>query len=435
MSNNKNNYSFNTKVIHAGYKPNSETGALFPDISQNVSFSFINAEDAEDKFTLKKAGFSYSRLTNPTIGSLEKRLAALEGGVGATCTSSGLAAHQLLFFCLMNSGDEFVASSKLYGGTVNQFKNSFSRGFNWNCHFVEPENPDNFKAAITEKTKLLFVESISNPTGVVVDIEAIAKIADEAKIPLVVDNTIATPYLCRPFDWGASVVTHSTTKYLNGHANSMGGAIIDSGNFDWAKSGKFPTLTEPEPSYHGLNFYEEFKEMALTYYAHAVGLRDLGSCQQPLNAFLTMTGIETLALRMQRHSENALKVAEFLENHPSVAWVTYSGLKNSPYRPLVDKYMSGMASSLFTFGVKGGYDMAVNLVNNVKLFSHVANIGDTRSLIIHPASTTHSQLTDKQKKMANVQPEGLRVSIGIEDANDIIADLEQALDISNKIAA
>jgi len=422
-----NDLGFNSRAIHAGYQPDSETGALVPDICQNASFSFDNANDAADKFALKKAGFSYSRLTNPTVAALESKIADLEGGAGATCTSSGLASHQLLLFSILNSGDEFVASSKLYGGTLNQFKNSFSRSFGWRCHFVEPENTDNFKRAITEKTKAIFVESLSNPTGVIVDIEAIARIAEEAKIPLIVDNTIATPYLCRPFEWGASVVTHSTTKYLNGHANSMGGVVVDSGKFDWSATDKFPALSQPDESYHGLNFHKDFKEMALTAYMHAVGLRDLGACQQPLNAFLTLTGIETLGLRMDKHSSNALEVAEFLEQHPDVSWVTYSGLGSSPYKPLVDKYMSGKASGVFTFGVKGGFDAALKTVSNVTLFSHVANIGDTRSLIIHPASTTHSQLTDTQKEMANVMPEGLRVSIGIEDAKDLIADLNQAI--------
>ncbi len=435
MNNKDNEHGFYTKSIHAGYTPDSETGALVPDISQNVSFTFDSAEDAADKFNLRKEGFSYSRLTNPTVGALENKLAALENGAGATCTSSGLSAHQLAFFPLMNSGDDFVASAKLYGGTLNQFKNSFSRGFNWNCIFAEPDEPDNFKRALTENTKLIFIEGLSNPTGVVTDIEAIARIAEDAGIPLIVDNTIATPYLCRPFEWGASIITHSTTKYLNGHANSMGGAVIDSGKFDWSASNKYQTLSQPEPSYHGLNFHKEFGEMALTYYLHAVALRDLGACQQPMNAFLTLTGMETLGLRMQRHCENAITVANFLENHPAVSWVTYSGLDSSSFKPLVDKYMGGKASSLFTFGVKGGYDAAVKLVNNVKLFSHVANIGDTRSLIIHPASTTHSQLTDKQKLMASVHPEGLRVSIGIENVEDIIADLSQALDFSALIAA
>ena len=417
---------FNTRAVHAGVSPDSETGSVVSGICQSVAFVFDDANDAAEKFTLKKPGFSYSRLTNPTVANLENKLADLEGGVGATCTSSGLAAHQLLLFSIMNSGDDFVASSKLYGGTVNQFKNSFSRGFGWNCIFVEPHNPDDFKAAITEKTKAIFIESISNPEGVITDIEAIARVAEDAGIPLIVDNTIATPYLCRPIEWGASVVTHSTTKYLNGHANSMGGVVIDSGKFDWSQNDKFPALAQPDASYHGLNFHKDFGEMALTYYGHAVGLRDLGACQQPMNAFLTITGIETLGLRMERHSSNAQKVAEYLESHDQVAWVTYSGLESSQYKHLSDKYMPYGTSSLFTFGVKGGFDKAVDVVNKVELFSHLANIGDTRSLIIHPASTTHSQLTEQQQAEAGVKPEGLRVSIGIESVEDIIADLEQA---------
>jgi len=419
---------FNTRAIHSGVVPDKETGSVVEGICQSVAYVFDDADDAADKFTLKKPGYSYSRLTNPTVAALETKLADLDGGAGATCTSSGLAAHQLVLFALMGGGDDFVASSKLYGGTVNQFKNSFSRGFGWNCNFVHPDDPENFKAAITENTKAIFMESISNPEGAVTDIEAIATIADDAGIPLIVDNTIPTPYLCRPMEWGASIVTYSTTKYLNGHANSMGGAVVDSGRFDWVKYGnKFPALGQPEPSYHGLNFHEEFGPMALTFFNHAVGLRDLGSCQQPMNAFLTLTGMETLGLRMDRHSSNALKVAEFLENHEQVEWVSYPGLASSPYKGLVDKYAPNGASSLFCFGVKGGFDHAVETVNNVEIFSHLAHIGDTRSLMIHPASTTHSQLTDEQKKQAGVKPESLRISIGLENVEDIIADLDQAM--------
>ncbi len=425
---NKKQDGFNTRAIHSGVIPDKETGSVVSGICQSVAFVFDDANDAADKFTLKKSGYSYSRLTNPTVSVLEEKLANLEGGSGATCTASGLAAHQLALFALMNSGDDFIASNRLYGGTINQFKNSFSRGFGWNCIFTDPQKPEDFKAALTEKTKAIFIESISNPEAVVADIEAIATIADDAGIPLIVDNTIATPYLCRPMEWGASIVTHSTTKYLNGHANSMGGAVIDSGNFDWsAHSDKFPALAQPEPSYHGLNFHEAFDEMALTYFSHAVGLRDLGSCQQPMNAFLTLTGMETLGLRMDRHSDNALKVAEFLENHDQVSWVSYPGLSSSPYKPLVDKYAPNGCSSLFCFGVKGGFDKAVKTVDSIKLFSHLANIGDTRSLIVHPASTTHSQLTAEQQTQAGIKAESIRISIGIENVEDIIADLEQAL--------
>ncbi len=428
-------HGFHTQAVHAGYQPDSETGALFPDISQNVSFYFKNAEDAAEKFSLKRPGFSYARLTNPTVAALEAKIAALEGGAGATCTASGLAAHQLVLFALMQSGDEFIASSRLYGGTTNQFRNSFSRGFGWQCQFADLDDIDSFRRAVTEKTRAVFVESLSNPAGAVADLEALAKIADDAGIPLIVDNTIATPYLCRPFEWGASVVTYSTTKYLNGHANAMGGAVVDSGKFDWSQNDKFPALSQPEDSYHGLSFHKEFKEMALTYFNHAVGLRDLGACQQPMNAFLTFAGMETLGLRMAQHCKNAAVVAEFLDAHPAVDWVSYSGLAQSPYKKLADKYFDGRAGGVFTFGVKGGHDAAVRLVDSVKIFRHVANIGDTRSLIIHPSSTTHSQLTDAQKHAAGVLPEALRVSIGIEDAEDIIADLEQALDIAASKAA
>ncbi|TNE31233.1 MAG: O-acetylhomoserine aminocarboxypropyltransferase/cysteine synthase [Alphaproteobacteria bacterium] len=435
MGTKKDMQGFCTQAVHAGYAPDSETGALVPDISQNVSFYFTSANDAAEKFSLSRPGFSYSRLTNPTVAALEKKLAALEGGAGATCTASGLAAHQMLLFALMNSGDEFVASSRLYGGTYNQFRNSFSRSFGWQCRFADLGDIDSFKRAVTEKSRAIFIESLSNPSGAIADIEAIARVAEEAGIPLIVDNTIATPYLCRPFDWGASIVTYSTTKYLNGHANAMGGAVIDSGKFDWSQNDKFPALSKPDESYHGLAFHKEFKEMALTYYCHAVGLRDLGACQQPLNAFLTFTGLETLGLRMEQHCKNALAVARHLEQHPDVAWVSYAGLDGSPYKPMADKYLNGRASGVFTFGVKGGFDTAVDLVGNVKLFRHVANIGDTRSLIIHSASTTHSQLTEEQQLKADVRPEGLRVSIGIEDAADLIADLDQALAAATQKAA
>jgi O-acetylhomoserine (thiol)-lyase len=427
---------FDTLCLHAGTPPDGATTARNPGIHQSTAFVFQDAQDASDLFALKKAGFIYSRLTNPTVSALEQKLAMIEGGKGATCTPSGLSAHMLVFFSLMRPGDNFIASQKLYGGTIGQFGHSFKRAFDWHCRFVDPSDLDAYRANIDENTKAIFVESLSNPEGVITDMEEIAKIADEHNIPLIVDNTIATPYLCRPIEYGASLVTHSTTKYLSGHGHAMGGVVIDGGTFDWSKhADKFPDIAQPDPAYHGLNFAETFGDQAMAMHNHAVGLRDLGLNQQPMNAYLTMMGIETLSLRMERHCENAQKVAEFLEGHPAVDWVNYPGLPSSPYHALAKKYFNGRASSVFTFGARGGFTSGVEIVNSVKMFSHVANIGDTRSLIIHPASTTHSQLNDEQKIKAGCGPEVVRLSIGIENIDDIIADLEQALDAGLKKAA
>ena len=326
----------------------------------------------------------------------------------------------------MEPGDEFLAASKLYGGSITQFSRSFKK-FGWNAIFVDPTEPENFRKAMTPKVKAIFVECLANPGGVIVDIEAVAKIAHEAGVPLIVDNTMATPYLCRPFEYGADIIVHSTTKFLSGHGNAMGGAVVDSGKFDWAQNDKFKSLTTPEPAYHGLNFYETFGDLAFTIYGHAMGLRDLGPTMAPMNAYLTITGIETLPLRMQRHVENAQKVAEFLEDHPQVAWVSYAGLPSSKHHALARKYLPKGAGSVFTFGVRGGYEAGVKLVEGCELLSHLANIGDTRSLIIHPASTTHRQLSEEQKIAAGAGPDVVRLSIGIETVEDIMADLDQAL--------
>ncbi|WP_207478946.1 O-acetylhomoserine aminocarboxypropyltransferase [Arenibaculum pallidiluteum] len=420
-------FGFETRAVHAGAAPDPATGARATPIYQTTSYVFEDVDDAAALFNLQKVGFIYSRLTNPTVSVLEERLANLEGGRGATATSSGHAAQMMALFPLMKPGDEFVSSRKLYGGSLNQFSNSFPRAFGWNAVFVDPDDPENFRRALTPRTKAIFIESLANPGGVVSDIEAIAGIAREAGLPLIVDNTMATPYLCRPIDWGATLVVHSTTKFLGGHGNSVGGVVVDSGQFDWTASGRYPALSEPEPGYHGLRFHETFGDMAFTVYGHAVGLRDLGPSQQPLNAFLTITGIETLALRMERHCANAQQVAEFLESHPAVAWVNYAGLESSPYRPLARKYLPRGAGAVFTFGLRGGYDAGVRLVESVELFSHLANIGDTRSLIIHPASTTHRQLTPEGLAAAGATPDVIRLSVGIETAEDLIADLDQAL--------
>lgn len=431
------NMNAETLNLHAGTTICETTGACEVPIHQSAAYVFKNAENAANIFSLKEQGFLYSRVTNPTVAALEERLAALEGGTGATCTASGLAANMLAFSAIMGHGDNFVSSCKIYGGTTSQFRDTFKRAFNWECRFVDPTNLDNYKEAIDERTKILFVESVSNPEGVVADMEGLARIAEDAGIPLVVDNTIPTPYLCRPIDFGANVITHSTTKYLNGHGNAMGGAVIDAGNFDWIKyADKFPALGKPDMSYHDNIFAEMFPENPLAMHNHAVGLRDLGMNQQAMNAYMTLVGAETLHLRMQRHSENAQKVAEYLENHEAVAWVNYAGLTSSPYHKLAQKYMrNGWCSSLFTFGVKGGHEAAANVVEAAQLFSHLANIGDTRSLMIHPASTTHSELTEEQKIRAGALPESIRVSIGIENIDDIIADLDQALSVSAKMAA
>ena len=420
-------FGFETRAIHAGAAPDPATGARQTPIYQTTSFVFDDVDDAASLFNLQKVGFIYSRLTNPTVSVLEERLANLEGGAGATATSSGHAAQLLALFPLMQPGDEIVASRKLYGGTLNQFGISFPRAFGWNAVFVDTDEPETVRAAITPKTKAIFVESLANPGGVITDLEAIAKIADEAGIPLIVDNTLATPYLINPIQWGATLVVHSTTKFLSGNGTSVGGVVIDSGTFDWAKSGKFPALTEPDAGYHGMKFQETFGPLAFTIHGHAVGLRDLGPSQAPLNAFLTLNGIETLPLRMQRHSDSALKVAQFLEGHPAVGWVSYAGLESSKYNALAKKYLPKGAGAVLTFGVKGGFDAGVKVVEKVQLLSHLANIGDSRSLIIHPSSTTHRQLSPEAQAQAGAGPDVLRLSIGLESVDDIVADLDQAL--------
>jgi O-acetylhomoserine (thiol)-lyase len=422
---------FETLAIHAGASPDPVTGARSTPIYQTTAYVFDDVDHAASLFNLQTYGYIYSRLTNPTVSVLEERVATLEGGSGAIAVASGHAAQMLAFFSFMEPGDEFVSSSKLYGGSITQFGRSFKK-FGWNCVFVDADEPENFRRAITPRTKAIFVESLSNPTGVVVDLEKIAEIAHDAGLLFIVDNTMASPYLCRPIRWGADLVVHSTTKFLSGHGNAMGGIVVDSGRFDWSQNDKFKSLTEPEPAYHGLRFYETFGDLALTVHGHAVGLRDLGATMAPLNAFLTITGIETLPLRMERHVENAQKVAEHLAAHPALAWVAYAGLPSSKYHKLARKYMKG-AGSVFTCGLKGGYDAGVALVESVELFSHLANVGDTRSLILHPASTTHRQLTAEQQMAAGAGPDVVRLSIGIESVADIIADLDQGLEKAMRV--
>jgi O-acetylhomoserine (thiol)-lyase len=419
-------YGFETRAVHAGAAPDLATGARSTPIYQTTAYVFDDVDHAASLFNLHNFGYIYSRLTNPTVAVLEERVAALEGGRAAVGAASGHAAQFLTFFTLMEPGDEFVASRNLYGGSLTQFGLSFKK-LGWTCHFVDPTKPENFRKALTPKCKAIFIENLANPGGIVVDVARVAEIAHAAQIPLIVDNTLATPYLCRPIEHGADIVVHSTTKFLSGHGNALGGVVVESGKFDWSKGGRFPSLTDPEPAYHGLKFFENFGDFAFTTKARAVALRDFGPALSPMNAFLTITGIETLHVRMERHVENARKVAEFLNQHPKVAWVSYATLKTSPYYDLARKYLPKGAGAVFTFGVSGGYEAGIRLVENVRLFSHLANLGDTRSLILHPASTTHRQLTDEQRATAGAGDDVIRLSIGLETADDLIRDLDQAL--------
>ena len=417
---------FATLSIHAGAKPDPTTGARATPIYQTTSFVFDDVEHAASLFGLQAFGNIYTRIGNPTCGVLEERVAALEGGTAGLAVASGHAAQVVVMHALMTPGDEFVASKKLYGGSINQFNHSF-KNFGWQVVWADPDDIASFEKAVTPKTKAIFIESIANPGGVITDIEAVAKIARKAGVPLIVDNTLATPYLCKPFDYGANIVVHSLTKFLGGHGNSIGGMIVDGGTFNWLQNKRYPMLSEPRPEYSGMVLGETFGNFAFAIACRVLGLRDLGPALSPFNAFLIITGIETLPLRMQRHSDNALAVAEWLVKRPEVVWVSYPGLAGDKYNALAKKYVPKGAGAVLTFGLKGGYDAGVKLVSNVKLFSHLANIGDTRSLIIHPASTTHKQLSDAQKVQAGAGPDVVRLSIGLEDTADIIADLEQGL--------
>lgn len=418
-------YGFNTLSVHAGAQPDPATGARATPIYQTTSFVFEDADHAAALFNLQVFGNIYSRIMNPTNAVLEERIAALEGGRAGLAVASGHAAQVIALHTLMQPGDEIVSARQLYGGSINQFSQGFAK-FDWHVKWADTRNPDSFREALSPKTKAIFIESIANPGGIVTDIEAIAGIAKKAGVPLVVDNTLASPYLIRPIEWGADIVLHSATKFLGGHGNSICGLIVDSGKFDWG-SGKYPTLSEPCPSYHGMRMWETFGDMAFAVACRVLGLRDLGPALSPMNAFLVLTGIETLPLRMQRHCDNALAVARWLKAHDKVAWVNYAGLEEDPSYNLHRSYCPKGAGAVFTFGVKGGYEAGVALVNGVKLFSHLANVGDTRSLIIHPASTTHRQLNDEQKKAAGAGADVVRLSIGIENVEDIIADLDQVL--------
>jgi O-acetylhomoserine (thiol)-lyase len=418
-------YGFNTLAVHAGAQPDPATGARATPIYQTTAFVFEDADQAAALFNLQVFGNIYSRIMNPTNAVLEERVAALENGRAALSCGSGHAAQLLALHTLMGPGDNIVAARQLYGGSINQFSQGFAK-FDWHVKWADATKPDSFKSQIDDRTRAVFVESIANPGGIITDIEAVAKIAHSAGVPLIVDNTLASPYLIKPIEWGADIVIHSATKFLGGHGNSMCGVIVDGGKFDWG-SGKFPSLSEPCPSYHGMKLWETFGDMAFAIACRVLGLRDLGPALSPMNAFLVQTGIETLPLRMQRHCDNALTVAKWLKANSKVGWVNYAGLEENPSYALHKKYCPKGAGSVFTFGLKGGYEAGVKMVNGVKLFSHLANIGDTRSLIIHPASTTHRQLSDEDRIKAGAGPDVVRLSIGIEDTADIIADLEQAM--------
>ncbi|AMO72501.1 O-acetylhomoserine aminocarboxypropyltransferase [Sphingorhabdus sp. M41] len=420
-------HNLETMAVHAGTEPDPTTNARITPIYQTASYVFDDVDHAADLFNLDAFGNIYTRIMNPTNGALEGKIAAMEGGVGALAVASGHAAQLIVFHVLMDPGAHIVAAKKLYGGSLNQLAHSVKK-FGWNVTFVDADNMDEVKGAITDDTRCVFIESLANPGGVVQDIAAIADIAHAAGIPLVVDNTMASPMLCRPIKHGADIVVESGTKFLGGHGNSLAGLIIDSGKFDWTRSPKYAFLNQPNPSYHGKVFTDAFGEMAFILAARALSLRDLGPALAPQNAFYILTGMETLALRMDRHCENALTLAQWLTTRDEVSWVSYAGLPDSEYHALAKKYLDGRGGAVFTFGLKDGYEAGTKLVSAVKLFSHLANIGDTRSLIIHPASTTHSQLSGDELVAAGAGPDVVRVSVGIEHIDDIIADMAQALE-------
>lgn len=427
MADDKRDPGFATLSIHAGAAPDPATGARITPIYQTSSYVFNDADHAASLFGLEVFGNIYTRIGNPTQGVLEQRVAALEGGTAALAVASGHAAQLLCFHTLLEPGDEFVAGRQLYGGSINQFNHAFKK-FGWTVKWADGADPASFEAAITPKTKAMMIESIANPGGVVIDIAAISKIARAHGIPLIVDNTLATPYLCRPKDHGADIVLHSLTKFMGGHGNSIGGVIVDCGTFDWMGSKKkYPTLQDPNASYNGMRLGETFGNFAFAIACRVMGLRDLGPAISPFNAFMILTGIETLPLRMEKHCVNALAVARHLEKHPKVAWVNYAGLEANKYNAVQKRIAPKGAGAVFTFGIKGGYEAGVKFVSGCELLSHLANIGDTRSLVIHPASTTHRQLTDEQRAAAGAGGDVVRLSIGLEDAADIIADIDKAL--------
>lgn len=421
---------FDTIALHGGQRPDAATGARAVPIYQTTSYVFRDTTHAANLFALKEFGNIYTRIMNPTWAVLEERVAALEGGVGALATASGQAAETLAVLNIARAGEQIVSSASLYGGTYNLFHYTLPK-MGIEATFVDPSEPGDFRKAITPKTRLIFAETLGNPKNDMLDIEAVARVAHDAGIPLMIDNTVATPYLCRPFEWGADIIVHSLTKFLGGHGTSIGGIIVDSGKFDWA-NGKFRELVEPDPTYHNLKFVETFGNLAYILKARVQLLRDLGPALSPFNAFQILQGIETLSLRMQRHCDNAQKVAQFLEDHPAVTWVNYPGLASHPTHALAKKYLQHGFGAIVGFGIKGGSQAGIRFINAVKLLSHLANIGDAKSLVIHPASTTHQQLTPAEQLETGVTEDFIRLSIGLETIEDIIADIDQALQASGK---
>ncbi len=423
-------FGFNTRSLHAGQRPDAATNARAVPIYQTTSYVFNDTAHAAALFGLQEFGNIYTRIMNPTTGAFEERMASLEGGIGALATASGQAAQLVAISSLCQAGDDIVSSATLYGGTYTQMDTTFRR-FGYNTIFVDPDDPENFRNAITDKTKLVYIESIANPRMNVVDIEAVAKIAHDAGVPLVVDNTFASPYLCRPIEHRADIIVHSATKFIGGHGTSIGGVIIDSGKFDW-NNGKFPMLTEPSPGYHGMVFAETFGEMAYILKCRVEGLRDLGPCLSPMNAFQFLQGLETLGMRMEKHCANSQAVAKHLEGHDLVTWVQHADLDSSPYRAQAMKYFPKGTGAVFTFGIKGGLEAGKKFIDGLELFSHLANVGDAKSLVIHPASTTHQQLSESDQAAAGITPDMVRLSVGLEDVDDLIWDLDRALAASQE---
>src|SRR5690554_1996565 len=423
-------FGFETLCLHAGQIPDPATGARAVPIYQTASYVFDSPEHAASLFNLQTFGNIYGRMMNPTTAAFEERMAALEKGRAAVATASGMAAQATALLTILEAGDEIVAASTLYGGTFSQLDVTL-RKLGVQTHFVDPDEPENFRRAITPKTKLLYAESVGNPLGNVLDIEAVAKIAHEADLPLFVDNTVPSPYLCRPIEHGADIVMHSATKFISGHGTAIGGVLVESGKFPW-DNGKFPTMVEPSAGYHGVRFYETFGDFGFTMKARCEPLRTLGPTLAPMHAFLFLQGLETLPLRMERHCENALKVAEFLQQHPLVSWVNYAGLPSSPYYELAQKYLPKGAGAILTFGIKGGAAAGEKFIESVQFLSHLANIGDAKTLVIHPASTTHRQLSDEALEKAGVSSDMIRISVGLETADDILWDIDQALHKSQR---
>ena len=420
-------FGFSTLQVHGGQKPDSATGSRAVPIYQTTSYCFESVEHGADLFALKTDGHIYSRISNPTVAVFEERMALLEGGVGAVAFASGMGAINAAILNILQAGDEIVAAPTIYGGTFNLLANMLPK-LGIKTHFVNPDDPESFRRAINDKTRLVYAETIGNPGINLIDIEKIADIAHEAKIPFMLDNTFGTPYLIKVFDYGVDIVVHSATKFIGGHGTTLGGVVVDSGNFDWIGSGKFPCLTEPDESYHGLNYAKDCGKSAYTTKLLAQYLRDTGACLSSQSAFNLLIGLETLSLRIERHVENTKKITEFLNDHQQVSWVNYPGLKDNKYYELGQKYLPNGAGSIFTFGIKGGLEAGIKFIESLQIFSHLANVADAKSLVIHPASTTHAQLNEEEQKLAGVTPDMIRISVGIEDVDDLIWDLNQALE-------